>query len=442
VVGVGAGEGLRALGLFEGVGSISRAADQIGYSDHVLVEKEQYQRRVLAKRFPSAEIYDDVSTLDFTSMRGSVDLLHGGSPCQGFSVAGIGAALQDHRSRLIFEMIRAIRESQPRVVLIENVSVLRSRGLSVIVDALARIDYLCWWDCVPALAVGAPHLRDRVWITAVHSDEMPDLDGRCFNEATTKLPRAGALTPQRGLIEMAPAATVKAAKEAMGAVRQPDGTTWLTTLGSPLFPTSSVVSYGSNSGGATVQLVLPRHGLESMARHRMWPTPSATLGPNGGLITPRKAREGGTLIEAVSNAFFPNKSSRLWPTAGARDYKDMALGDGAIGRGQLPEAVRDSLRGLDASDDGQEVMPREDCVGPLSPNWVEWLMGMPIGWTDHETENEDLVQLDWSSEHGLPRVDQAARYRKDRLICCGNACLAQIARLRILQAHEYLGIGT
>jgi DNA (cytosine-5)-methyltransferase 1 len=63
-------------------------------------------------------------------------------------------------------------------VLIENVAVLRSAGSVVVVDALARMDYLCWWDCVPALAVGAPHLRDRVWVTAVRADEMPDLDGR------------------------------------------------------------------------------------------------------------------------------------------------------------------------------------------------------------------------------------------------------------------------
>ena len=44
---------------------------------------------------------------------------------------------------------------------------------------------------------------------------------------------------------------------------------------------------------------------------RAWPTPTSTLGTNGGLVTPRKSRQGGTLIEAVSDA--------MWPTASARD---------------------------------------------------------------------------------------------------------------------------
>lgn len=67
-------------------------------------------------------------------------------------------------------------------------------------------------------------------------------------------------------------------------------------------------------------------------------------------------------------------------------------------------------------------------------------MGMPIGWTDPELDGSDLIQLDWSSEHGLPRVAEGVPSRKDRLICCGNACLAQVAYIRIAQAHEYLGI--
>jgi hypothetical protein len=96
----------------------------------------------------------------------------------------------------------------------------------------------------------------------------------------------------------------------------------------------------------------------------------------------------------------------------------------------------------DEREEGRHVPPSSGSAGPLSPYWVEWLMGMPIGWTDPNLDYHELIQLDWSSEHGLPRVAEDVPSRKERLICCGNACLWQIAYLRIKQAHEYLGIET
>lgn len=92
-------------------------------------------------------------------------------------------------------------------------------------------------------------------------------------------------------------------------------------------------------------------------RSAMWPTPTATLGPNAGLVTSRKAKEGGTLVEAVS-------ARTMWPTPAARDFRYPNLrsyeerGGGAKGE-QLPNVIG----------------------GPLSPRWVEWLMGYPDEWT-------------------------------------------------------------
>lgn len=127
---------------------------------------------------------------------------------------------------------------------------------------------------------------------------------------------------------------------------------------SGLLPTPSASPYGSNQGGAAGRVGPVRHSLHSMAKHgtwptptsrdwkdgsaqscmnvpvngllvravHQWPTPTATLGTNGGLVTPAKGKEGGTLIEAVS------------------------------------------LDPLQPS-------------GSLNPKWVEWLMGFPLGWT-------------------------------------------------------------
>lgn len=118
----------------------------------------------------------------------------------------------------------------------------------------------------------------------------------------------------------------------------------------------------------------------------MWPTPTSTLGTNGGRVTPTKAREGGTLIEALS-------ARTIWPTPNARDYKG-APGAGCQARGghqsSLPSAVRmfhtPTTGGLDGGSNSRraaekrgEAMPGG---GSLNPTWVEWLMGWPLGWTD------------------------------------------------------------
>jgi hypothetical protein len=120
--------------------------------------------------------------------------------------------------------------------------------------------------------------------------------------------------------------------------------------GSSWLPTPAAVSYGTNQGGAAGRVGKLRPSLETMSRRALWPTPTASLGTKGGRITPRKSREGGTLIEAVSARMFPT------PTA-----RDAGRGKGWDGPGRpLSEAIG----------------------GPLNPTWVDWLMGFPEGWTD------------------------------------------------------------
>lgn len=94
----------------------------------------------------------------------------------------------------------------------------------------------------------------------------------------------------------------------------------------------------------------------------MWPTPTGSLGEHGGIVTPAKGREGGTLIEAVS--------ARMFPTPMARD----SLRGGATAETMARRALKTNT-GPTLSD---------HLGGPLNPAFVEWLMGFPIGWTDLE----------------------------------------------------------
>ena len=91
-------------------------------------------------------------------------------PCQDLSVAGKGAGIDGERSGLWRCFADAIRVIQPRGVLIENVAALRSRGLDRVLFDLASRGYDAEWDVIPAAAVGAPHLRERVFIIAYRTN--------------------------------------------------------------------------------------------------------------------------------------------------------------------------------------------------------------------------------------------------------------------------------
>jgi DNA (cytosine-5)-methyltransferase 1 len=111
-------------------------------------------------------VFTDVSTLTKDDLNEQIDVIAGGFPCQDISTAGLGAGLSGSRSGLWFQFHRLIKEIQPRYAIIENVSVLRSRGLDQVLWSLAEIGYDAEWHCIPAAAVGAPHRRDRIWIVA------------------------------------------------------------------------------------------------------------------------------------------------------------------------------------------------------------------------------------------------------------------------------------
>jgi DNA (cytosine-5)-methyltransferase 1 len=90
----------------------------------------------------------------------------GGFPCQDISNAGKRAGIDGERSGLWSEYIRLVRVLRPRYVLVENVAALLGRGVDRVLGDLAACGYGAEWDCIPAAAFGAPHLRDRLFIVA------------------------------------------------------------------------------------------------------------------------------------------------------------------------------------------------------------------------------------------------------------------------------------
>jgi DNA (cytosine-5)-methyltransferase 1 len=161
--------------LFAGIGGIDLGLERAGWTPRWQVEIDPFCNRVLAKHWPDVARYGDIRTIDWSGIE-RVDLLAGGFPCQPVSVAGKQLAQADERW-LWPEFARAIRELRPRLVLVENVPGLLGAhgGFGDVLGDLVAFGYDAEWDCIPAAAIGAPHLRYRVYIVA-HAHQ---LNGDC-----------------------------------------------------------------------------------------------------------------------------------------------------------------------------------------------------------------------------------------------------------------------
>lgn len=148
--------------LFAGIGGFALAAKWCGLKTVWAVEIEEYCQKVYARHFPAVEVHEDVRSIESLS---HVDLLTAGFPCQAVSVAGKRLGTDDDRW-LWPETIRIICLVRPRWALLENVPGLLGRGMSEVLGDLAASGYDAEWECISAAAVGAPHIRDRVWIVA------------------------------------------------------------------------------------------------------------------------------------------------------------------------------------------------------------------------------------------------------------------------------------
>jgi DNA (cytosine-5)-methyltransferase 1 len=159
--------------LFSGIGGFDLAAEWMGWENVFHCEWNDFGQKVLNYYWPKAISYHDITKTDFTIHRGKIDILTGGFPCQPYSSAGKRKGKEDER-HLWPEMLRAIREIQPRWIVGENVlGLVNWSGGLVFHEVQADLEaqgYEVWPYVLPAASVGAPHRRDRVWFVAYAKD--------------------------------------------------------------------------------------------------------------------------------------------------------------------------------------------------------------------------------------------------------------------------------
>ncbi len=181
---------VKHLDLFSGIGGFAYAIDQVWDNvEHIFCDNDKFCQQVLKKHWPESGIYDDIRKITAdpfsTGLEGAdkrqeghterprrgrdISILTGGFPCQPFSAAGLRRGTADER-HLWPEMLRVIRLTQPTWVVAENVGGIISWNEGLVLEQvctdLETAGYEVQPFIIPAVAVNAPHRRDRVWFVA------------------------------------------------------------------------------------------------------------------------------------------------------------------------------------------------------------------------------------------------------------------------------------
>lgn len=210
---------LTHLDLFSGIGGFSIAAEWAGYKTIGFCEIDPSPSSVLAHHWPNVTNFKDIKKLclraydcetnpedtefvwcnrcdcnfgdcecigtdAFIDEHGSPDLITGGVPCQPASLIGAQRGTSDERW-LWPDTTRVMRELMPRFAVFENppaiLTLESGRAWNGVVSGLAALGYDCWWEVLPASAIGAGHQRERLFLVCADSNR-PRLEGHAGNE--------------------------------------------------------------------------------------------------------------------------------------------------------------------------------------------------------------------------------------------------------------------
>ena len=118
---------MNVLSLFDGMSCGQIALNNLGVKvdNYFASEIDKYAIKIAKKNFPDMIHVGDVTQVKANAFDTQIDLVMGGSPCQGFSRAGKHLNFDDPRSKLFFEFVRLVKELKPKYFLLENVKMTK-----------------------------------------------------------------------------------------------------------------------------------------------------------------------------------------------------------------------------------------------------------------------------------------------------------------------------
>lgn len=161
------------LDLFAGVGGFRLGMERAGHKCVGYCEVDKFARLSYQAIYNTeGEIdYRDITEVtdeEFRKLKGTVDVICGGFPCQAFSIAGKQLGFEDVRGTLFYEIARATKEIKPRYLFLENVRNLLShdkgKTFTTMLTILDELGYDVEWQVLNSKNFGVPQNRERVFI--------------------------------------------------------------------------------------------------------------------------------------------------------------------------------------------------------------------------------------------------------------------------------------
>ncbi len=178
---------MKSLDLFSGAGGLTLGFRNAGIHSIGAIELDRFAAETFRYNFPEIPLFNrdiySFSDEEICELFSGVDIIAGGPPCQGFSVAGpTQYGIIDKRNTLIMEFFRFINVLRPRYCVLENVKGILSgkmnstqKALAVYMEALSKIGYKSRVYVLQAADFGVPQFRERVVIiSATDEQTLPD----------------------------------------------------------------------------------------------------------------------------------------------------------------------------------------------------------------------------------------------------------------------------
>lgn len=169
-------EKYKYIDLFAGAGGMSLGFDKAGFENVLAVEYDECFAETYKFNFPKHNLrVEDIKNISNDEIKeiignNKIDVIIGGPPCQGFSIAGrIGRNfIDDERNQLFKEFVRFVNVIKPKIFVMENVAALKTHNkgktIGEIVNEFENVGYTVKYDVLNAVNYGVPQQRRRIFI--------------------------------------------------------------------------------------------------------------------------------------------------------------------------------------------------------------------------------------------------------------------------------------
>ncbi len=416
------GRALFGLSLCAGAGGLDLGL-HIALPDYrtvCYVERESFAASTLVGRMENealdrAPVWDDVKTFRGKAWRGVVDIVHGGYPCQPFSIAGRQLGDKDPR-HLWPDIARIVSEIKPPLCFFENVGGHLRLGFEQVHDDLRRMGYRVKAGLFTAEEVGTPHKRERLFILAYSEGVFGE---RGITQRDLGWEPEGQIGSERGdVVDPARAGDERKTGKLHKAQRRPDGSVLRIAHGADGSLADSNGNGFSRAAGAVTGEDDPQGRAQCFA--------NAELGGNGAAAGRVSLHEAG-FGKSQKRRSLPDCKGSMADTAraGARQHKRGSRAQLDRGQQSMADASIDGLQGA-----GQSLEPlhsKANGHGEAGQSFHDGASdGLPI-WPPAPADHDGWEGIPASLKPAICRMADGMAYRVDRLRLCGNGVVPLVA---------------